>query len=133
MSDPVICTDGITYEREAIMEHIRLQRRPHGKSTSPCTRKTISRRPIPNRALKNAIENYKAQVIRENLQKNSTNSTKSGSQGKKYSDIISHFENRVKTDFMCRMEKLVRQRCIVEKSHRCVVENGWDKQDCTEV
>lgn len=52
MEDPVICDDGYTYEREAI---IRLP-----NSISPMTRQSINKfNLIPNRAIKDAIERYK--------------------------------------------------------------------------
>lgn len=52
MDNPVICDDGYTYEREAI---IRLP-----NSLSPMTRQPINKTNlIPNRAIKDAIERYK--------------------------------------------------------------------------
>jgi len=51
MDDPVIASDGHTYERHAI-----LQTR---NSLSPMTREPIDKtKLIPNRALKNAIQRY---------------------------------------------------------------------------
>lgn len=53
MDDPVICEDGYTYEREAIL------RLPN--SISPMTRQTINKNNlIPNRGLKDAIERFKS-------------------------------------------------------------------------
>jgi hypothetical protein len=51
MRDPVICPDGYTYEKSAIVLHLR------SSSLSPMTRQAInSHELIPNRALKDAIE-----------------------------------------------------------------------------
>lgn len=55
MDDPVICDDGYTYERDAI---IRLP-----NSLSPMTRQPINKTNLtPNRALKDAIERYKMET-----------------------------------------------------------------------
>ncbi len=51
MEDPVICEDGYTYEREAIISI--------SNSLSPMTRQPINKRIlIPNRALKQSIEKF---------------------------------------------------------------------------
>lgn len=56
MENPVICDDGYTYEREAI---IRLP-----NSISPMTRQPINKlNLIPNRAIKDAIERYKIETL----------------------------------------------------------------------
>ncbi len=51
MRNPVICPDGYTYEKDAIVLHLRTS------SLSPMTRQAVSSNAlIPNRALKDAIE-----------------------------------------------------------------------------
>jgi len=68
MSDPVICADGITYERKAIEHWLQ------SHSTSPVTRQPLnSSNLITNYALKNMIEDYKKQpkqVNKEQIQVN---------------------------------------------------------------
>ena len=53
MIDPVICTDGHSYERTAITEWL-----GRGKTTSPVTREHIENILIPNHTLRQAIEEF---------------------------------------------------------------------------
>lgn len=59
MTDPVICSDGITYEKNAIVRWLQ------SNNTSPVTRKYISNTLIPNIALRNTIQDY----IKDNQKK----------------------------------------------------------------
>jgi len=59
MTDPVICSDGITYEKNAIVRWL------ESNNTSPVTRKYISNTLIPNIALRNTIQDY----IKDNQKK----------------------------------------------------------------
>jgi Mg-chelatase subunit ChlD len=52
MTDPVMCEDGITYERSAITQWLQTH------DTSPVTRKQINKYLIPNIALRNIIHDY---------------------------------------------------------------------------
>ena len=52
MIDPVMCEDGITYERNAITRWLQ------NNSTSPVTRQPISKNLILNIALRNTIQDY---------------------------------------------------------------------------
>ena len=55
MTDPVICADGHTYERDAITNWLQLN------STSPMTRQTLYNTTLtPNLALRNIIRDYLA-------------------------------------------------------------------------
>lgn len=54
MTDPVVCSDGFTYERSAIVQW--LQR----KLVSPMTRQRVSPRLHPNHALRQMIEDMRA-------------------------------------------------------------------------
>lgn len=57
MNDPVICTDGYSYERKTIMQYL------EKNSISPMTKQPIDKKNIfPNRTLKDAIENYKINI-----------------------------------------------------------------------
>ena len=57
MNDPVMCTDGYSYERKAIMQYL------EKNSISPMTKQPIDKKNIfPNRTLKDAIENYKIDI-----------------------------------------------------------------------
>ena len=61
MEDPVICSDGYTYERNAIL-NIR-------NSVSPITRQFIDKNNlIPNRAIKEAIERFKLSQSAQHMQ-----------------------------------------------------------------
>ncbi len=53
MRDPVIASDGVTYERSAIESYFLLGQLP---AASPVTRQSITRALIPNYALKALIE-----------------------------------------------------------------------------
>ena len=54
MEEPVICEDGYTYERKAILEYLKQN------TVSPITRQPINKNKlIVNRNLKDAIERYK--------------------------------------------------------------------------
>ena len=55
MVDPVMCEDGITYERSAITQWLQ------SHNTSPVTRQYISSNLIPNIALRNTISDYQKQ------------------------------------------------------------------------
>lgn len=55
MVDPVMCEDGITYERSAIAQWLQ------SHNTSPVTRQYISSNLIPNIALRNTINDYQKQ------------------------------------------------------------------------
>lgn len=58
MDDPVLCEDGYSYEKSAI---IAIQ-----NSLSPMTRQPINKsKLIPNRALKNTISKYKVDIKRK--------------------------------------------------------------------
>jgi Mg-chelatase subunit ChlD len=59
MTDPVMCEDGISYERTAIMRWLETN------NTSPVTRATISQNIIPNIALRNTIQDYMKQTIQQ--------------------------------------------------------------------
>lgn len=68
MKDPVICPDGYSYEREAIVLHLR------SSPFSPMTRQAVNERDlIPNRALKDSIKAWLAEnpdhecVLRESF------------------------------------------------------------------
>lgn len=52
MEYPVVCEDGITYERDAILQWFK------SNNTSPVTRQIISSNIIPNLALRNTIQDY---------------------------------------------------------------------------
>lgn len=59
MVDPVICSDGYTYEKQSILKLI--------NSISPITRQQIDKNNlIPNRNLKDAIERYNLQKVEVN-------------------------------------------------------------------
>ena len=59
MKDPVICEDGITYERTAIMQWLQTN------STSPITRQHITSNFIPNIALRNTILDYEKPTLQD--------------------------------------------------------------------
>jgi hypothetical protein len=64
MSEPVICSDGITYEKSAIQQWLQ------HNATSPVTRQPLyNHNLIVNYALKNMIDNYKANKEIRNKQK----------------------------------------------------------------
>jgi Mg-chelatase subunit ChlD len=71
MVDPVMCEDGITYERSAILLWLGTH------NTSPVTRQYISSNLIPNLALRNTIQDYLKQnqfvPNVSNIQTNNTN------------------------------------------------------------
>lgn len=50
MNDPVIADDGISYERQAIVDWLKVN------NTSPITRQPMSKRLQPNNELKKQIE-----------------------------------------------------------------------------
>ena len=69
MNDPVICTDGYSYERNTIMQYL------EKNSISPMTKQPIDKKNIfPNRTLKDAIENYKMN-IEKNIKSNAKSKT----------------------------------------------------------
>ena len=53
MEEPVTCEDGNTYEKNAILEYL------SKKSVSPLTNQPIGKMTIPNRVLKELIEEFK--------------------------------------------------------------------------
>uniref|UniRef100_A0A7S2RR37 U-box domain-containing protein n=1 Tax=Rhizochromulina marina TaxID=1034831 RepID=A0A7S2RR37_9STRA len=60
MSDPVMCSDGHTYEREAITQWLMMN------SRSPKTNETLeSKVTIPNHSLRNAIEEFRTRMEKE--------------------------------------------------------------------
>jgi hypothetical protein len=56
MEDPVIALDGVTYDRSSITEWLEYH------TTSPMTRQEIGNTLIPNRLVKDLIEQYKASI-----------------------------------------------------------------------
>ena len=71
MDDPVICSDGYTYERSSI-----LQLR---NSISPITRQFIDKNNIiPNRAIKDSIERFKLSIGTSNICNSTTTSSNIG-------------------------------------------------------
>ncbi len=61
---PVICTDGITYEEEAIYAHWGRQAIKKEVLTSPMTRQKITEDVIQNRALREAVEHQNSEQLR---------------------------------------------------------------------
>lgn len=57
MVDPVVASDGHSYERDAILAVIRSTR------LSPLTRERLSRNVIPNRVLKRRIQAHEEEVL----------------------------------------------------------------------
>jgi hypothetical protein len=103
MTDPVMCEDGISYERTAIVCWLQ------SNSTSPVTRAIISKNIIPNIALRNTIQDYMKQTSQtsQTLQLSSisntvnvTNFTNSQSvcqyNGEYYSMLTLNFTNTTK-------------------------------------
>lgn len=65
MVDPVQASDGYTYERSAIETWLQQQQRQGLPATSPMTRAPMaSSELVPNRAIRDAIERYRAQGVR---------------------------------------------------------------------
>ena len=60
MADPVVASDGNTYEREAIEAVIR-----NGNGLSPLTREPLLSNVFPNRALRNRSEEYEEEMIQQ--------------------------------------------------------------------
>ena len=85
MENPVICEDGITYEKSAIMEWLSKNK------TSPITRKVISSDKIyPNIGIKKLIEEYKLSLLTEKKDNivNDTNNTNNTSDIKYFGPIV---------------------------------------------
>jgi len=70
MSDPVIAEDGITYERESIQLWLSTN------NCSPMTRERISKKLLPNRAMKNIIAKWKSENIIKSEEKLAINEIK---------------------------------------------------------
>ncbi len=88
MVDPVIAEDGYTYERTEIMRLVR-----NNKICSPVNRQQMSDKLLPNRALKDTIEEYKklVETARQAATKqNSSNHTVSPSAQTQPTPIYSH-------------------------------------------
>lgn len=84
MENPVMCEDGISYERDAITRWLQ------NNSTSPVTRQPISKNFILNIALRNTIQDY--QKI-SNTQKNS-NTQKISNIQKNSNPVITNFYSK---------------------------------------
>jgi hypothetical protein len=69
MRDPVMCEDGITYERSAITYWLQTN------STSPVTRQQLSSHLIPNIALRNTIQDYQKQTINNTVTQSNIHTT----------------------------------------------------------
>ena len=70
MKDPVVASDGNTYEREAIERYLRIS------NLSPMTRQPITHTLFPNRSLKNCIENYNSEFFKKDDTNMKSNSRK---------------------------------------------------------
>ena len=71
MTDPVISNEGISYERAAIENWLRV-----GNSRCPVTRQPLQRRDLrPNRALRNLIEAWKKNKNGNQTQSSSSTSS----------------------------------------------------------
>lgn len=85
MNDPVICTDGYSYERNTIMQYL------EKNSISPMTKQPIDKKNIfPNRTLKDAIENYKMNIeknIKSNRKSKTSPKTNNHTQEYKNDDV----------------------------------------------
>ena len=91
MKNPVICTDGHTYERDAIENWLKI------KKTSPMTNKVILNHTlIPNYNLKSQIELFK-----DNQKKNGTNENKNNPIELKEKDKLDFYYSCGKRAFPC--------------------------------
>jgi Mg-chelatase subunit ChlD len=82
MVDPVMCEDGISYEKSAILRWLQ------NNNTSPVTRQIISANIIPNIALRNTIQDYlKSQIRPQTNPKNFINPTHTLSYQKSNNDV----------------------------------------------
>lgn len=63
---PVIASDGYTYEKDAIIKHLKY------KKTSPMTRQLINENLIPNRTILDAVDEYNQLDPKKKIQKTNT-------------------------------------------------------------
>ena len=116
MNDPVLCEDGYTYERTAIMNI--------PNSLSPMTRQPIDKsKLIPNRALKSAIERFissNSQVQNHLLEK------------QKYDKQI-RYEEQCKRSERSRLEAIQLERVEISKAIRWKrVDTNWERVKISE-